>query len=315
MPIATGPYVVDKFQMPRRLELKRRADYWAKDLPVRRGFWNFDRIIYRMYKDQDVRREGFKGGEFDMYKEYRAGQWVRSHRGPKWESGRIAKQTFKVSTGSLPQAMQLNTAPAEVPGHPRARGHCPRLRLRQVQPLRHLRPVRQPVQQHRLRGPGPAHAGRAGAAGTLPRRPAGHGVRPALPRAALWRQPERPARQPAPCTGAAGRGRLEARPRRLAAQRRRREADAGDAGAAADRPPARLRPQPEEAGHRVQRAPGRLRAVPPAHQRLRLRHGHHRRAQVHPARRRPAGQPVRQHRPPRKAGRTTAACRARWSTC
>jgi microcin C transport system substrate-binding protein len=108
MPIATGPYVIDKFQMPRRLELKRRDDYWAKDLPVRRGFYNFDRIIYRMYADQDVRREGFKGGEFDLYKEYRASQWVRSHRGPKWESGRIAKQTFLVSTGSMPQAMQLN---------------------------------------------------------------------------------------------------------------------------------------------------------------------------------------------------------------
>ena len=108
MPIATGPYVVDKFQMPSRLELKRRDDYWAKDLPVRRGFFNFDRVVYRMYKDQDVRREGFKGGEFDLYKEYRASQWVRSHRGPKWESGRIAKQTFQVSTGSMPQAMQLN---------------------------------------------------------------------------------------------------------------------------------------------------------------------------------------------------------------
>jgi microcin C transport system substrate-binding protein len=108
MPIATGPYVVDKFQMPRRLELKRRDDYWARDLPVRRGFYNFDRIIYRMYADQDVRREGFKGGEFDLYKEYRASQWARSHRGPKWESGRIAKQTFVVGTGSMPQAMQLN---------------------------------------------------------------------------------------------------------------------------------------------------------------------------------------------------------------
>ncbi|MDH4392426.1 MAG: extracellular solute-binding protein [Aquabacterium sp.] len=108
MPIATGAYLVDKHQMPRRLELKRRDDYWAKDLPVRRGFYNFDRIIYRMYADQDVRREGFKGGEFDIYKEYRASQWARSHRGPKWESGRIAKQTFTVSTGSMPQAMQLN---------------------------------------------------------------------------------------------------------------------------------------------------------------------------------------------------------------
>jgi microcin C transport system substrate-binding protein len=108
MPITTGPYVVDKFQMPRRLELKRRDDYWAKDLPVRRGFYNFDRVTYRMYADQDVRREGFKGGEFDLYKEYRAGQWVRAHRGPKWADGRIAKQTFTVSTGSMPQAMNLN---------------------------------------------------------------------------------------------------------------------------------------------------------------------------------------------------------------
>jgi len=108
MPIATGPYVIDKFQMPSRLELKRRDDYWARDLPVRRGFFNFDRVVYRMYKDQDVRREGFKGGEFDIYKEYRASQWVRSHRGPKWESGRIAKQTFRVETGSMPQAMNLN---------------------------------------------------------------------------------------------------------------------------------------------------------------------------------------------------------------
>ncbi len=108
MPIATGPYLVDKFQMPRQLELQRRDNYWARDLPVRRGFWNFDRVVYRMYKDQDVRREGFKGGEFDLYKEYRAGQWVRSHRGSKWESGRIAKQTYTIQTGSMPQSLNLN---------------------------------------------------------------------------------------------------------------------------------------------------------------------------------------------------------------
>jgi len=108
MPIATGPYVVDKFQMPRTLELRRRDDYWAKDLPVRKGFWNFDRVSYRLYKDTDVRREAFRSGEFDIQKEYSAGQWVRSHRGPKWESGQLVKQTFVIGTGSLPQAMQLN---------------------------------------------------------------------------------------------------------------------------------------------------------------------------------------------------------------
>ena len=108
MPIATGPYVIDKFQMPRRLELKRRDDYWARDLPVRRGVWNFDRIVYRMYKDTDVRREAFRSGEFDIQKEYTSSQWARSHRGPKWESGQFVKQTFTIRTGSMPQAMELN---------------------------------------------------------------------------------------------------------------------------------------------------------------------------------------------------------------
>ncbi len=108
LPVATGPYLIDKVQMPSRLELKRDPAYWAADLPVRRGFFNFDRIAYRMYKDQDVRREAFKSGEFDIVKEYRASQYVRAHQGPKWRDGRIVKQTFTIQTGSMQQAINLN---------------------------------------------------------------------------------------------------------------------------------------------------------------------------------------------------------------
>ncbi len=236
MPIATGPYVIDKFQMPRRLELQRRNDYWAKDLPVRRGFYNFDRIIYRMYGDQDVRREGFKGGEFDLYKEYRASQWVRSHRGPKWESGRIAKQTYTVSTGSMPQAMNLNLRRAKYQDIRVREAILRAYDFDTLQPLRHLRCQRQPVQQHRLRSPGRPQPGRAGTAGAPPCRAASGGVRPAVSHAALRQQPTCAARQPAPRARAAGRGRLETRPRRLAAQCRWRQADGGNAGAQPDRP-------------------------------------------------------------------------------
>ncbi len=107
-PIASGPYVIDKIEMPRRLELRRNPDYWARDLPVRRGFFNFDRIVYRMYKDDAVRREAFKAGEFDILKEYRASAYARQHRGPKWRDGRIVKQAFKISTGSMLQAFDFN---------------------------------------------------------------------------------------------------------------------------------------------------------------------------------------------------------------
>jgi microcin C transport system substrate-binding protein len=107
-PIATGPYALAKADMPSRLELVRRKDYWAADLPARRGHFNFDRIIYRMYKDNDVLREAFKAGEFEILREMVASQFVRGHRGPKWDDGRIKKQVFEVQTGSMFQSFNFN---------------------------------------------------------------------------------------------------------------------------------------------------------------------------------------------------------------
>ena len=107
-PIATGPYVIDVAEMPSRLEYKRNPGYWARDLPLRRGFFNFDRIAYRLYKDDEVRREAFKAGEFDLYREMTLGQYIRTHQGPKWRDGRIIKRSWPVATGSMLQAIDFN---------------------------------------------------------------------------------------------------------------------------------------------------------------------------------------------------------------
>lgn len=107
-PIMSGPYVIDKAEMPRRIEFRRNADYWARDLGVRRGHFNFDRIVYRLYKDQAVGREAFKAGEFDIYKEYSARAWVRQHQGAKWRDGRIAKRSFETGTGEGLQSSLFN---------------------------------------------------------------------------------------------------------------------------------------------------------------------------------------------------------------
>ena len=75
---------------------------------MRRGFYNFDRIIYRYYQDAAVGREAFKAGEFDIYKEYGARSWMRQHKGPKWDDGRIQKDLFETAVGQGLQAYQLN---------------------------------------------------------------------------------------------------------------------------------------------------------------------------------------------------------------
>jgi len=108
-PITTGPYTIAAAESGRRIEFKRNPQYWARDLAPRRGAFNFDRIVYRMYKDNDVSREAFKAGEFDFYKEYSARSWVRLHKGPKWDDGRIVKDPFPTGFGQALQSYQLNS--------------------------------------------------------------------------------------------------------------------------------------------------------------------------------------------------------------
>lgn len=107
-PITSGPYTIAKADSGRRLELKRNPDYWARNLGVRRGMFNWDRVVYRYYGDQAVAREAFKAGEFDIYKEYSARAWVRQHKGPKWDDGRIKKDLFETEIGQGLQAYLLN---------------------------------------------------------------------------------------------------------------------------------------------------------------------------------------------------------------
>jgi microcin C transport system substrate-binding protein len=107
-PIASGPYTIAKAESGRRLELVRNRDYWARDLNVRRGFFNFDRVIYRYYQDRAISLEAFKAGEFDILVEYSARRWMRQHEGPKYRDGRIIKGDFVNGTGAGLQAYYLN---------------------------------------------------------------------------------------------------------------------------------------------------------------------------------------------------------------
>ena len=108
LPITSGPYVIDRIDMPRRIEFRRNPDYWARNLPVRRGHFNFERVVYRNYQDNEVAFEAFKAGEFDLYKEYASRAWVRKHKGVKWEDKRILKESLDTGFGQQLQSYQLN---------------------------------------------------------------------------------------------------------------------------------------------------------------------------------------------------------------
>jgi len=43
-PLGSGPYLVDSLAQGRTINYRRNPNYWAKDLPINRGRWNFDKI-------------------------------------------------------------------------------------------------------------------------------------------------------------------------------------------------------------------------------------------------------------------------------
>lgn len=63
-PLGSGPYIVDKIDAGRSITYKRNPDYWARDLMVNRGKYNFDRIKYVYYRDPEVAFQGFKMGQY-----------------------------------------------------------------------------------------------------------------------------------------------------------------------------------------------------------------------------------------------------------
>ena len=108
-PIASGPYRIERVEWGRSIVYRRNPNYWARDLNVRRGMFNFDRVTYKYFKDETARLEGFKAGEFDWVFENSARNWARGHTGPRYASGELLKREFPHSNASGMQGFALNT--------------------------------------------------------------------------------------------------------------------------------------------------------------------------------------------------------------
>lgn len=107
-PIASGPYLIDSYDVGRTITYKRNRAYWGSNIATRKGSFNFERIAYRFYKDDVARLEAFKAGEFDVVVEYSAKNWVRNYNGPKFTSGEIVKRQLSHSNGAGMQGFVMN---------------------------------------------------------------------------------------------------------------------------------------------------------------------------------------------------------------
>ncbi|MCX5875902.1 MAG: extracellular solute-binding protein [Deltaproteobacteria bacterium] len=107
-PVASGPYLVKEVIPGKAITYVRNPEYWARDLNVRRGMFNFDTITYKYFKDQIVAVEAFKAGEFDFMPVNMAKQWARDFDGPKFKRGELVKETLPHKNNAGMQAFVFN---------------------------------------------------------------------------------------------------------------------------------------------------------------------------------------------------------------
>ncbi|MDR3630737.1 MAG: extracellular solute-binding protein [Desulfocapsaceae bacterium] len=108
-PIGSGPYVVDSVNPGKSITYKRNPHYWARDLPVRNGMYNFDTIKVDYYKDPVVAVEAFKAGDFDFMMVNIAKQWARDLTGEEFDKGRIIKKIFPNENNEGMQGFVMNS--------------------------------------------------------------------------------------------------------------------------------------------------------------------------------------------------------------
>lgn len=107
--VGSGPYTIGTVKPGEQLEFVRDPEYWGRDLPVNRGLWNFDRVVFDYYRDSNGAFEAFKKGDADLREEADSTRWSQGYDFAAATDGRVTK--FTVPNG-LPQpisALAFNT--------------------------------------------------------------------------------------------------------------------------------------------------------------------------------------------------------------
>ena len=120
IPLGSGPYKIESLEPGRQIKYQRVKDYWAKDLPVHKGQYNFDEIIYDYYKDSNVLVEAFKVGEYDYRREYNAKRWFSEYEFDAVAEGDVILNEMKNDRPSGMNALVFNSR-KDIFSNPRVR--------------------------------------------------------------------------------------------------------------------------------------------------------------------------------------------------
>ena len=108
-PLGTGPYVVAEVDPGKSVTFKRNPTYWGRDLPINRGFWNFDEIRFDFYREANSHLEAFKRGLYDLRVEHDPTRWQTAYDFPALRDGRVIKEGLPTGVPKASSFFVFNT--------------------------------------------------------------------------------------------------------------------------------------------------------------------------------------------------------------
>ncbi|MDO6478704.1 extracellular solute-binding protein [Shimia thalassica] len=106
--IGSAPYMVDSYDVNRRIVYKRNPDYWGWHLPINKGRHNFDFIRIEYFADDSAAFEAFKAGEYTFRAEGNSKQWATGYDFPGIQKGWVLKEELPDGTPPTPNGIVFN---------------------------------------------------------------------------------------------------------------------------------------------------------------------------------------------------------------
>ena len=108
-PPGSGPYIIERINAGRSITYKRNENYWARDLNVAQGRFNFERIKYEYFGDDTIAFEALKAGDIDYRREFSSRIWATGYDTDAVTQNRLKLETVPLKNGKGMQAFIFNT--------------------------------------------------------------------------------------------------------------------------------------------------------------------------------------------------------------
>ena len=91
IPIVSGEYKIADFEANRFTSFQRDPNYWAADIPFKKGTGNLDEIRLEFFGDETAAFEAFKVGDVNTHREFNVAKWDSQFDFPLVASGDVVK--------------------------------------------------------------------------------------------------------------------------------------------------------------------------------------------------------------------------------